>query len=157
MIGLTGQEVISLLRDQLATKTGEIVEARDRISLLEQGQAAQAHAILEIEQVRKESGAREAEILRKRDEAEKRLDDVLVKGREREETLEEELKAVKKGVEDQKASNSSLEATNATLVASCARPLLAELAPFAHQSPPTATLDSSRRVKSTKRLSRAFN
>lgn len=114
----TGQDVIALLREQLATKTGEIVEARDRISLLEQGQASQARNLLEIEQVRKASSAREEELQQKRLEMEKRLDEVLLKSREREEALEEELRSTRKVAEDVRLSLTSVEASNSSLITS---------------------------------------
>lgn len=95
-----GQDVINLLRDQLATKTGEIVEARDRIAQLEQLQTTHHLAAADLELLRRESRSRE-DILRERlVEAENRLDEALVKGRDREAGFEEKLERAHTDFED---------------------------------------------------------
>ncbi|ORY91600.1 hypothetical protein BCR35DRAFT_328197 [Leucosporidium creatinivorum] len=123
------QDVISLLRDQLATKTGEIVEARDRIAQLEQLQANHHLASADLEQSRKESRLREDELREKRVDAENRLDEALLKAGDREAALEEKLErtreefedkveSLKKGLDDAQLTISASETETAALAAS---------------------------------------
>jgi len=98
---LPGQDVITLLRDQLATKTGEIVEARDRIAQLEQLQSTHHLASADLELLRKESRSREDDLREKRAEVENKLDEALLKGRDREDVLEEKLAQTRRELEDQ--------------------------------------------------------
>lgn len=112
------QGVIDLLREQLATKTGETVEARDRIAQLEQSQAAHQLSLEEREQERKEARAREEGIMSKRAEMQDQLDAALVRAAEREKGLEEKEQSLRRDLESALESKATSEAAVASLTVS---------------------------------------